>query len=906
MKGINLKKLGAIVAGSALLAGSVAFAAPVSFQNVELVNSQGQPVAKVVVGSKAALSDAVAAARIAQRLANSAFVEKEYTAQVQGQDQLSCSISGQGQATCTVSNKQVTLEVTVPGLKSTAQHNFGLLIAEATDKEPLDRDSTGDLFNVNDNFNDPDANPFQNQIGSTIGIGTSPYQAYRIDGSNVDALRDFSVKGSKFISGLTESQRVYIQADTRWSNTDDAVKTRVNELVYQIVIGPDKQGLPLCPGKVDTDVTNSSNCAPGDRIEAARVPIMFLGSQWYITEASIAASDSYDFTDKNEVKEAATGSKIKLAKEAKYGIVNVGSSLETDDGYKVTLGDIAQDTHEAILSIYDSSGNLVSKDQVAPGDSKDITLSGGKTVRVHVYQTAPGYTLTEKWAEMAILKDEIELEQGEEFIKDSDSDYEVHLGVTNKIRGPTTADAVTHLKEIILYATGLNKDLGDGDSLNIADLANYSAYTLKYNGLKIDNTDTLKFEVVDSPITTAVTLKDGTSTMRLSGKVIKITSKDKEGLRVREASDGTTTGLVKRTGTIYYVVKVTAASGTIMLDEGDLFFKGSDDNKWYYVDVTDTSDDATTIIDYSKAGSNVGAIYVEGDPADGADGANLEIYYVEAAGKQASADAIDAIGFVYDSTDDKLKSVIGTDEDSVSFFWEPFIVSKFEPNFFDDAVSTLTGLDDPHLNSFGYDDQSDYSSDDGFTTLRGTRVTDNDDSRTLKVPSTVAIAHFTFAPSSAATAQPNTQEVTLREGDTTNVGEVTIKAKSISVQATPSLSGAGAGAGVVSGLDKLSAVIVSKDGLEKVSSLKAATRVPVNDALVVTDEQAASVATKIVVGGPAVNSAAKDALSAAGLEITPDNNVVVKAVDSKTIVVAGYTAEDTVNAVNQFLAQLSG
>ncbi|RME79487.1 MAG: hypothetical protein D6769_02290, partial [Methanobacteriota archaeon] len=129
-----------------------------------------------------------------------------------------------------------------------------------------------------------------------------------------------------------------------------------------------------------------------------------------------------------------------------------------------------------------------------------------------------------------------------------------------------------------------------------------------------------------------------------------------------------------------------------------------------------------------------------------------------------------------------------------------------------------------------------------------------------------------------------------------------IKVKSIDETVTPTVSGSGATG--VSGVDQLSAVIVSSDGSEKVSELTATTQVPVSDNLLVLDSQADGVATKITVGGPAVNSVTKDAMDTAGLELTPDNPVVVKAVDEKTVVVAGYTAEDTATAIDQFLAGL--
>jgi hypothetical protein len=86
------------------------------------------------------------------------------------------------------------------------------------------------------------------------------------------------------------------------------------------------------------------------------------------------------------------------------------------------------------------------------------------------------------------------------------------------------------------------------------------------------------------------------------------------------------------------------------------------------------------------------------------------------------------------------------------------------------------------------------------------------------------------------------------------------------------------------------------------SQLTASVRVPVAENLVVLDSAAGSVGTRIVVGGPAVNTVAADVFSTAGLDaLSPTNSKVVKATDTKTIIVAGYTADDTVSAVDDFL-----
>ena len=72
MKGVNASKIAAIAAGAVLL-GSSAIAAGVLYENVELVNPNGQPTAKIVVGSNAQISDGIAAANIAAVSARSAL-----------------------------------------------------------------------------------------------------------------------------------------------------------------------------------------------------------------------------------------------------------------------------------------------------------------------------------------------------------------------------------------------------------------------------------------------------------------------------------------------------------------------------------------------------------------------------------------------------------------------------------------------------------------------------------------------------------------------------------------------------------------------------------------------------------------------------------------------------------------
>jgi hypothetical protein len=75
--------------------------------------------------------------------------------------------------------------------------------------------------------------------------------------------------------------------------------------------------------------------------------------------------------------------------------------------------------------------------------------------------------------------------------------------------------------------------------------------------------------------------------------------------------------------------------------------------------------------------------------------------------------------------------------------------------------------------------------------------------------------------------------------------------------------------------------------------------------LVVLDTQANPAATLITIGGPLVNTVTQQVFAQhPELSLTPNNPVIVQAVGTNRIVVAGYTADDTKTAVNQLIQSL--
>ena len=100
MKGVNASRIAALAAGAILLSSSV-IAAGVMYENVELVNPNGQPTAKIVVGSGAQISDGIAGANIASVLANYAYKSSTITAEPSVDGELCGGASaGTGAGTC--------------------------------------------------------------------------------------------------------------------------------------------------------------------------------------------------------------------------------------------------------------------------------------------------------------------------------------------------------------------------------------------------------------------------------------------------------------------------------------------------------------------------------------------------------------------------------------------------------------------------------------------------------------------------------------------------------------------------------------------------------------------------------------------------------------------------------------
>jgi len=231
--------------------------------------------------------------------------------------------------------------------------------------------------------------------------------------------------------------------------------------------------------------------------------------------------------------------------------------LETDN-LKFHLDDLEAhgDTTSAILSVLDANDNILKKDKIAPGETKEFNIQG-KTYRVHVYKVAPGYTFGAKWADMAIYAKELKLESGKYLDEDQETNpnWKVALGWKNKDGAsddagtPGNEAAPDHLRSIILWSDKLDgltvggEDEKMGPGAYIPFVEDPVVWKLTYSGLDITNADrdTLKFELSKTGEKRfSESLMDSTTSAYLNCKVIAPyieVSSSKTGTPLRVSQD---------------------------------------------------------------------------------------------------------------------------------------------------------------------------------------------------------------------------------------------------------------------------------------------------------------------------------------------------------------------------------
>ena len=744
----------------------------------------------------------------------------------------------------------------------------------------------------------------------TSGTITSPLRAvesgikgqnlYRIGSGTFSGFADYAISDNQAsAASYTEEQNFWIGSQPNAvaydssSSIKDIAVNKFSAMVYNAKFTGNDYGIPICTGELsNADTTDWSSCdaASNARTAKHRVTVKFMGADWVISEMTNPTVSQASSTS------VINGGQVKLAKEAKYGIVNVGGVLDAG-AFKVRLSDISVATgsnndHPAIIDVLDANDAVIGQVMVNTDQTYTFT-NGGSQVKIHVYKTAPGFTLNAKWAEMAIYTDEITLKDGQRYnlvsSTDADKNFKVSLLWKNRdYNGGVDSTTPDSLREIVVYnVDGFSDKTKVGDAVNFlqstptfkvtyqgVDLAAEDYAPLSYSAMSSDS-----YRVANAPGDVSC----GSSSSLDSTYTAKFVEIKTNGATLLGGTGDALTGDYMFEKVLFDPIGIIgggidSVNGT--QDQGTaaasykpkVFYKisGRDCYNWDPISYVAQSGVAGigNMVKFDTAGDNSaaqGALYFSNIPLGGF--GNVSMFYQEDAGKYGTLSNNRVYTGVPLLTSDATLSTFrfkSADSSTQNVYYKglnaPF--TGYEPTFVSERGSKSFGVG---------------TSDVVFA-----------------VAKKIGMPTFQFAYADAATGAASVDNTILGIGDSKIFGGVTVK-----VSAIDATSGSCGSTQCVVDSSGVSGVITPNNA----ATVQAVQPYKLAEQLVYLDTEGASSGIAIVVGGPAVNEMTRVALqgSSVDFDTTP---VVVKEIGSKTIVVAGKTAADTLSAANDFVAAI--
>jgi len=906
---VNLKKIGSVVAGAAIFASSVAFAGGLWFENTQLINENGAPLGKIAVGANGAITDGVAAALMAAKWGSEAYAMQTVTAKLAGE--ATCVDGGMAGDECTITDKSVRLEVTVPGGAVAGTYTVGNLIGDFLNRDLEDRNANLQDYPPGSDTSE-NSNPFTNGTGGYLASAPDEMELYRVTGSMFTPLATQQLHDDDADRSYDEQQDMWLQGDTAWDDTSDDIVGDVTLWAYSMKFSgsSDDLGIPVCTG--DVVGSDYTDCDNGQRTDAHKLNAYFLGEPWVISD--MEAPTPWFGPGCQSESELFNGGSIKLAKESVSGIVNQGEAL-TADGISFVLADIVETTHEAAVDVTDAAGNVLTKEKIPEGETLDVNVEG-KTYRIHVYKTTPGYTYGAKWADMAIFSHEFKLEDNEEFDPDEDGNDEYQVSLGWKDKGADNLNCQPdHLRTVILYTTDSEELLDDplekGDYVPmLQDPANWK---LSYLGLSItnDDRDNLKFHLErtrDRKLSKVrVTDSADEQECEVLAQYVKVTSGKSGAFEVQNACDS---GTCSGSSDVFYVATRGAVCsgglrnltpGTVLMPESSSASGTGDMHvALEYL--------APLTIDYSLAGDGEsnwlgGGVIIVANGSDAFGTTNPGALDNTFYGAVNLTTAPTEMSFVFAVSE---KAGTGSSHD----FWDAFLFPLNAKNGSDASFDFNSGNwweeDEARYIYAGPVEEENASQEEGYISERGSVFEEKDDTAVeFKIARELAHAQLYLSSSESGVTESGTLLWTMKEGeDKTTSNDVNIKVAEIMCEGTCAVGTAAEPTCDTSGM---SAQLYVDDELVGADTVDAA--IPYGydkfGTLVILDNEAVDSDVLVSVGGPVVNTVTAGLLEDAGETLSAENPKIVKeVVAGKKIVVAGYEAEDTLEAASDFIAQL--
>ena len=353
------------------------------------------------------------------------------------------------------------------------QYTLETLITDTVDKTPQNRQNTLPEDQYASLLSDPDTGgQVTSPLRSVFPGMTVAKNLYRIGAGQYPTFADYAVNDWQATNASYVEKQAYWMGSTPAGVAYDAgaamrdvVVNRYSAMASSAKFEGNDFGIPICSGNLNpllpgdyTSCTNNSSGVYGVSAlsDRHRMGIRFLNGEWIVSEMIAPTTPLASGTA------AINGGQVRLAKEAKYGILSVNQTLYNSP-LSVRLLDVLApgscqyNESVALYAILNQSMAAIGQIQVCPGTTYTFWQSGtNNKVKLHTYKDQSGNTSAEKWAETAIYSDEIVLKDSARYnlVSSQDPDKNFKVSLLWKNRGYTgngSSTVADSLREMVVY-----------------------------------------------------------------------------------------------------------------------------------------------------------------------------------------------------------------------------------------------------------------------------------------------------------------------------------------------------------------------------------------------------------------------------------------------------------------------
>lgn len=347
-----------------------------------------------------------------------------------------------------------------------AYTSFKTLIGDYINKTLGDRVNASpgyDSYSFETPETDENANPFSDGKGGTIGPDNTYMYRVNLEGISPSEPVYDSHSGNEY----SQKRDVWVEGDTEYSHSSNTVAGNFDFVAHTVKFD---ESIPVCTSNRMGDYTY---CTSGEQdaeyvhaSERHTLRIKFLGKEWVITKMS---PPDYEVISEEKV---VGGGSVKLGREALHGQILIGESVE-HKGVTFTLTDVIQsgNTYSAVISA--SYGEQTSEQEIRSGETGEFMING-KAYPVNVYHASTAYGLgREKWAELAVLEEQLVLENGQHPDSEELEGWKAVVGWKNRdasedSKKPDSLRIIGIWTDKINDITGKDEIL-PGDGINLGD-----------------------------------------------------------------------------------------------------------------------------------------------------------------------------------------------------------------------------------------------------------------------------------------------------------------------------------------------------------------------------------------------------------------------------------------------------